>query len=73
MRQAELIIKNQPIKTSVLIFSPAATVEIVEPQIFVHCDLCGEHATATRSTLEAQGWGIYDDKAAFCPTHEEMV
>jgi hypothetical protein len=46
--------------------------ETLAAAIFVHCDICAEHAHGTRDELTAGGWGIYP-KSAFCPEHESMV
>lgn len=78
MKQAQLIINHTVVNTPILNFFNAS-IEMaerlktfIEPNITVHCDLCGEQGVGCRQMLDRQGWGLYDS-FAFCPTHEDMV
>ena len=78
MRQTQLIIQNQPIKTPLLNFINATALTnspATEPReaiISVRCDICLENAQATRTALDAAGWGLYES-FAFCPHHESSI
>ncbi|HLM62030.1 MAG TPA: hypothetical protein VK308_14585 [Pyrinomonadaceae bacterium] len=79
MRQAQITIENQPVKTPLLNFIIATAFinspvqNSAETLIEVRCDICSENAQATRLTLEAQGWGLYSPEYSFCPTHENSI
>ena len=77
MRQTQLIINSQPIKTPLLNFLYAAYTNspvsgTIESIISVRCDICLENAQATRTALDAAGWGLYES-FAFCPHHESSI
>jgi len=78
MRQTQLIINSQPVKTPLLNFINAAAFtnspvpDTRESTISVRCDICPENVQATRTALDAAGWGIYES-FAFCPHHESSI
>lgn len=78
MRQAQIIINHQPLQTPLLNFLNATAANslpaetFAEPTIIVRCEICPEHAQATRTTLDAQGWGLFQS-FQFCPYRHAMV
>jgi hypothetical protein len=78
MRQQQITTNTNPNQTPILNFLNVTTLKktilqtVSEPTMTVHCDICSDKASATRTVLDARGWGLYDT-FEFCPTHEEMI
>jgi hypothetical protein len=76
MRQPQITTNERRVQTPLLDFLQLQTLNNppvkAEPTITVRCEICSENDQATRTKLDATGWGLYDS-FEFCPIHESMI